>query len=143
MKIFIPTEVKTREYRVGLLPSGAQELVEAGHEVFVQSGAAQGLGIEDGAYERVGATMTDKAQSGYEGAELVVKVKEPQAEELAWLQPGQLVFCYFHLAASRPLTEAMMKSGATAIAYETLRDERGHLPLLTPMSEIEPGSVVS
>jgi len=136
MIVGIPKEVKEHEYRAGMLPVGVEELSRAGHQVLVQSGAGLGSGIRDADYERSGATMVDHAEDIFSGAELVVKVKEPQAYEIVLLQEGQLVFTYFHFAASEALTRGVLASGATAIAYETLQDRRGNLCLLTPMSEV-------
>lgn len=135
MIIFVPREIKTHEYRVGMVPAGVAQLVVDGHQVLVAASSGLGAGIPDREFEEAGAAIVDE-EAGYGRAELVVKVKEPQASELALLRPGQLVFGYFHFAASRALTEAFMASGATALAYETLVDEAGRLPLLTPMSEV-------
>ncbi len=136
MIIGVPKEVKRDEYRVAMLPVGVEELVRAGHEVLVQSEAGDGSGLVDEDYGRQGARIVGSAEEIFERAELVVKVKEPQADEYRLLRPGQLLFTYFHFAASEELTRAMLDSGATCIAYETLRDEQGQLPLLTPMSEV-------
>ncbi len=136
MKVGVPREVKSDEYRVAMLPVGALELVQAGHEVFLEKGAGQGSGIADAQYEAAGAIIVNEAAQVWAQAELIVKVKEPQPAEWPLIRPGQILFTYFHFAADLPLTEAMIKSQATAIAYETLRDPRGGLPLLTPMSEV-------
>ncbi len=136
MKVGVPREVKSDEYRVAMLPVGALELVQAGHQVFVEKGAGQGSGIADAQYESAGARIVNDAAEVWSRSDLIVKVKEPQATEWPMIQPGQILFTYFHFAADLPLTEAMIKSQATAIAYETLRDPRGGLPLLTPMSEV-------
>lgn len=136
MRLFIPRETKTHEYRVGLIPSAVGQLVQSGHEVLVQTGAGLGAGMPDAQYEAVGASLVDSAAEGYGRATLVVKVKEPQPEEYEFLRPDHLLFCYFHFAASRELTEAVMRSGAAAIAYETFVDHQGRLPLLIPMSEV-------
>ncbi len=136
MRIGVPAEVKADEYRVAMLPVGVEMLVAAGHRVVVQAGAGLGSGIADHDYLRAGAEMAGSAASIFESAELIVKVKEPQPQEWPLIRPGTAVFTYFHFAASRELTEAMVASGATCFAYETLRDERGRLPLLTPMSEV-------
>jgi alanine dehydrogenase len=136
MIIGVPTEVKTDEYRVAMLPVGVEELVARGHRVLVQSGAGLGSGLGDEAYQQAGAEMIATGQEVFAQADLIVKVKEPQAEEYARIRAGQLVFTYFHFAASQELTIAMRDSGATCFAYETLRDHKGRLPLLTPMSEV-------
>src|SRR4051794_19439253 len=131
-----PREIKADEYRVALFPVGAEELTGAGHTVLVESGAGLGSGIADAQYAAAGATLVDGPDAVWSRADLVVKVKEPQPEEWPRLRPGQVVFTYFHFAADEPLTRAVLDSGITAIAYETLRDARGGLPLLTPMSEV-------
>jgi alanine dehydrogenase len=136
MIIGVPTEVKTDEYRVAMLPVGVEELTAKGHQVLVQAGAGLGSGLADHEYLRAGADMVASGAEVFERSELVVKVKEPQQEEYSLIRPGQMLFTFFHFAASRELTEAMLDSGATCFAYETLRDERGRLPLLTPMSEV-------
>jgi alanine dehydrogenase len=136
MIVGVPRETKRDEYRVGLVPVGAEELVRAGHEVLVERGAGAGSGFPDDAYEACGATIIESAAEVFGRAELVVKVKEPQPAELALIRAGQAVFTYFHFAASRPLTEGFLATGATAVAYETLRDPAGRLPLLIPMSEV-------
>jgi len=135
MIIGVPKEIKEQEYRVALLPSGAYQLIQRGHEVFVERGAGTGAGYPDAEYERAGATLADSHAAVFQQASLVVKVKEPLPAEYALLRPGQVLFTYLHLAAGRPLTEALMKSGVTAIAYETIEVNR-RLPLLEPMSEI-------
>lgn len=136
LAIGVPKEVKTDEYRVAMIPVGAEELTRAGHRVLVQSGAGQGSGISDEQYAENGAEIVPDAESIWRQADLVVKVKEPLALEFPLLRPGQMVFTYFHFAADRALTDAVMKSGITAIAYETIRDKNNNLPLLTPMSEV-------
>jgi len=136
MIVGVPREIKRDEYRVALLPVGVEELVRAGHTVFVEAGAGLGSGIADHEYLRHGADMVSSGSDIFARAEIVVKVKEPLPEEWPWLRPGQVIFTYFHFAADRVLTDAMIASGATCVAYETLRDERGRLPLLTPMSEV-------
>jgi alanine dehydrogenase len=134
MRIGVPREIKVHEYRVGLTPAAAAELVAAGHEVIVERGAGAGIGFLDADYVAAGARVgsVDEAFA----AELVVKVKEPQLEECLRLREGQLLFTYLHLAADRPQAEALMASGVTAIAYETVTSAQGGLPLLTPMSEV-------
>ncbi len=136
MRVGVPTEVKADEYRVALTPSGVRELVDAGHEVFVQSGAGVGSAISDDAYVAQGATVVPDADAVFEEATLIVKVKEPQPPEVARLEPRHTLFTYLHLAADPELTRGLMESGATCIAYETVEDTRGRLPLLAPMSEV-------
>jgi alanine dehydrogenase len=136
MKVGVPTEVKTDEYRVALTPAGARELADAGHEVLVQRGAGEGSAIADADYEAQGARILPDADAVFEQAELIVKVKEPQPEEVARLRPHHLLFTYLHLAPAPALTRALMDSGATCVAYETVEDARGRLPLLAPMSEV-------
>lgn len=136
MIIGVPREVKPDEYRVGLLPVGAEELTQRGHTVLVESGAGLGSGLGDHDYLGAGAEMVADAATVFERAELIVKVKEPQPEEWPLIRPDQALFAYFHFAASLELTRAMIDCGATCLAYETLRDARGRLPLLTPMSEV-------
>ena len=136
MRIGVPTEVKTDEYRVAMLPVGVEELVARGHTVVVQSGAGLGSGLPDHDYLRAGAEMAASGADVFERSDLIVKVKEPQPEEYQLIRSGQMLFTYFHFAASRALTSAMVDSGATCFAYETLRDDHGRLPLLTPMSEV-------
>src|SRR5437764_4315670 len=136
MLVGVPTEVKTHEYRVGLVPGSVRELVHHGHDVVVESGAGAGIGFDDRAYEAAGGKILATAADVFAAAELIVKVKEPQPAEVRILREGQALFTYFHLAADRELTEALMHSGAVAIAYETVTDARGGLPLLAPMSEV-------
>lgn len=135
MIIGVPKEIKDQEYRVALLPSGAYQLARRGHEVLVERGAGVGAGYPDAGYTEAGATLVDDHAAVYAKAELIVKVKEPLPSEYGLLRRGQLLFTYLHLAASRSLTEALAKSGATCLAYETLEVNR-RLPLLEPMSEI-------
>jgi alanine dehydrogenase len=136
MKVGVPTEVKVDEYRVALTPAGVRELIDAGHEVVVQSGAGLGSAITDDDYSAQGAKIVPDADAVFEQAWLIVKVKEPQPEEVSRLQPRHTLFTYLHLAADASLTKGLMESGATCIAYETVEDERGRLPLLAPMSEV-------
>tara|TARA_R110002049_G_scaffold2750_8_gene22184 strand:- start:113838 stop:114920 length:1083 start_codon:yes stop_codon:yes gene_type:complete len=136
MIIGVPTEVKTDEYRVAMLPVGVEQLVQKGHRVIVQAGAGLGSGLPDHDYLRAGAEMMPSAEDVFGEADLIVKVKEPQSQEYGLIRSGQTLFTYFHFAASRTLTDAMLQSGATCAAYETLRDSSGRLPLLTPMSEV-------
>ena len=136
MIVGVPREIKPHEYRVGLLPVGAEELARAGHRVLLERGAGLGSGLTDAEYEQHGARIVDSRDEIWLQADLVVKVKEPQPDEIRLIRPGQLVFTYFHFAADEALTRAFRDSGASAIAYETLRDAEGRLPLLTPMSEV-------
>jgi alanine dehydrogenase len=136
MIVGVPREIKADEYRVAMLPVGAEELAAAGHTVLVEAGAGQGSGLADEQYAAAGATLVADAAEIWRQADLIVKVKEPQAAEVPHLRRGQTVFTYFHFAADEGLTRAVLDSGATAIAYETLRDPQGRLPLLTPMSEV-------
>ena len=136
MKIGIPKEIKNNENRVGMTPAGVFELVKRGHEVFVQKSAGHGSGFSNDDYQDVGASLLETIQEVYQVADMIVKVKEPIAEEYDLIQPNQVVFTYFHFASSEALTKAMMKSNAICIAYETVEDEDGSLPLLTPMSEV-------
>jgi alanine dehydrogenase len=135
MIIGVPKEIKEQEYRVALLPSGAYQLIKRGHEVVVERGAGLGAGYPDAEYERAGAKMVDSHKEVFDRAALVVKVKEPLAEEFSLLRRDQILFTYLHLAASRGLTDALINSGVTALAYETVEVNR-RLPLLEPMSEI-------
>src|SRR5690606_10000235 len=136
MRIGVPAEVKSDEYRVAMLPVGVEQLVAAGHQVTIQAGAGQGSGITDQAYVQAGAEIVASAAAVFEQAELIVKVKEPLPQEWPLIRPQTAIFTYFHFAASRELTTAMVASGASCFAYETLRDPGGRLPLLTPMSEV-------
>ena len=136
MKVGVPTEVKPDEYRVALTPSGVRELADAGHEVFVQSGAGLGSAISDADYTGQGASILPDAAAVFGEAELIIKVKEPQPGEVGRLEPRHTLFTYLHLAADAELTRGLMESGATCIAYETVEDARGRLPLLAPMSEV-------
>jgi alanine dehydrogenase len=136
MRIGVPKEIKVHEYRVGLVPAAVRELVDAGHQVLVETGAATGIGFADADYQRVGASIASSAEQVFAQSDLVVKVKEPQPQECAQLRPGQVLFTYLHLAADKAQAEALVKSGATCIAYETVTAPDGTLPLLTPMSEV-------
>jgi len=136
MLIGIPKEIKTHEYRVGMVPSRVRETVHHGHQVVVQVGAGAAIGFDDETYRTAGAEVVANAGEIFERADMVVKVKESQAEECAMLRPGQILFTYLHLAADLPQTEALLESGCTAIAYETVTDRHGRLPLLAPMSEV-------
>jgi alanine dehydrogenase len=136
MRIGVPKEVKPDEYRVAMLPVGVELLVKAGHQVFVEANAGTASGFPDSDYIKAGAMMLPTAKEIFGSADMIVKVKEPQTAEISMFRPGQIVFTYFHFAADRELTQACMESEIVAIAYETIRDRRGNLPLLTPMSEI-------
>ena len=136
MIVGVPKEIKRDEYRVAILPVGVEELVRAGHRVLVETGAGAGSGLTDLAYQNSGAELVTSPAEIFARADMILKVKEPLPTEWPLLRPGQIVFTYFHFAADRQLTEAVLKSGATAAAYETLRDDQGRLPLLTPMSEV-------
>ncbi|WP_337175354.1 alanine dehydrogenase [Paludisphaera sp.] len=136
MIVGVPREIKADEYRVAMLPVGVEELTRAGHRVLVQAGAGRGSGLDDALYEAAGATIVADAAELWAQAEMIVKVKEPLPSEWPLIRPGHVLFAYFHFAADEALTRAVLESGATAIAYETIRDARGSLPLLTPMSEV-------
>jgi alanine dehydrogenase len=136
MKVGVPTEIKVDEYRVALTPAGVRELADAGHEVLVQEGAGVGSAIADDAYVAQGARILSDAASVFAEADMIVKVKEPQPVEVEMLEPRHLLFTYLHLAADIELTRGLMRSGATCIAYETVEDAKGRLPLLAPMSEV-------
>ncbi|MCU0876990.1 MAG: alanine dehydrogenase [Pirellulaceae bacterium] len=136
MLIGVPHEIKRDEYRVAMLPVGVEELTRAGHQVLIEAGAGIGSGLADAEYAAEGAEIVASAAEIYARADLIVKVKEPLPPEYPLIRRGQTLFTYFHFAASRELTEAMLASGATCLAYETLRDAQGRLPLLTPMSEV-------
>ncbi|MFD2822833.1 alanine dehydrogenase [Lacinutrix iliipiscaria] len=136
MIIGIPKEIKNNENRVGMTPAGVFELVNNGHKVYVQSKAGEGSGFSDEDYHEVGGIIANTINEVYEWSDMIVKVKEPIKEEYALIKPHQVVFTYFHFASSKKLTLAMLKSKAVCIAYETVEDEDGSLPLLTPMSEV-------
>ncbi len=136
MIVGVPKEVKSDEYRVALLPVGVEELRRAGHRVLVEAGAGLGSGLPDHAYLQQGAELVAGPEELFAQSDLVIKVKEPQASEWPLMRPGQVIFTYFHFAADRNLTDSVLATGATAVAYETLQDEQGRLPLLTPMSEV-------
>jgi len=136
MKIGVPTEIKSDEYRVAVTPAGVRELSEHGHEVLVQAGAGEGSAIADESYEAQGATIVPDAAAVFEAAEMILHVKELQPTEIEMLRPGQLLFTYLHLAPDPDQTRGLCGSGATAIAYETVEDPHGRLPLLAPMSEV-------
>lgn len=136
MIIGVPKEIKLDEYRVAMLPVGVEELVRAGHSVLVEAGAGLGSGLPDEEYQSQGAELVAAPEEIFSRADMIVKVKEPQSQEWNLIRKDQIVFTYFHFAADRELTEAMVNSGSTSVAYETLEDRNGTLPLLTPMSEV-------
>ena len=136
MQIGVPREVKSHEYRVGMTPASVREVTAHGHQVLIESRAGHEIGFEDGEYEAAGAAIAADAEQVFGAAELVVKVKEPQPDERQKLRRGQLLFTYLHLAPDRDQTAELMASGCTAIAYETVTDDFGGLPLLSPMSEV-------
>ena len=135
MRIGVPKEIKVHEYRVGLTPASVAELVAHGHELFVETKAGNGIDCPDSAYENAGAKILPDAKSVFDSVDMIVKVKEPQPQEIELLKPNQILFTYLHLAADKPQAEGLMKSGATCIAYETVTGRSG-LPLLKPMSEV-------
>ena len=136
MIVGLPKEIKDNEYRVGLTPAGVRALTDSGHEVIVEKSAGDGSGFADPLYQKAGAQIIDSADDVWAKAEMIVKVKEPIAPEYPRMREGQLLFTYLHLAPDRPLTEELLKRKVTGIAYETITDRRGGLPLLTPMSEV-------
>ena len=136
MILGVPREIKNNEYRVSMVPAGVKSLTDAGHRVLIQKGAGEGSGISDEEFRRAGGTPVETAEAIFADAELVVKVKEPQPEEVARLRRGQVLFTYLHLAPDPKLTRSLLDSGAAAMAYETIEEPDGSLPLLTPMSEV-------
>ena len=136
MRIGVPKEIKNNEFRVGLTPSSVAELVAAGHELFVEAHAGEGIDCPDSAFKKAGATILPSEADVFKSSDMIVKVKEPQPQEIALLEPRHILFTYLHLAADKPQTEGLMKSGATCIAYETVTADNGSLPLLKPMSEV-------
>jgi alanine dehydrogenase len=136
MRIGVPTEIKPDEYRVAITPAGVRELCSRGHEVLVQAGAGEGSAISDQEFAAQGAVVVDGAPAVFDGADLILKVKEPQAAEVALLREQQTLFTYLHLAAEPELAEGLRRTGGTCIAYETVEDAGGRLPLLAPMSEV-------
>jgi len=136
MRIGVPKEIKNQEYRVGLTPPSVAELVAAGHDVIVEHGAGAGIDFTDQAYMRAGARIADTSAETFSSADMIVKVKEPQPDEITMLEPRHILFTYLHLAADKPQAEGLMRSGATCIAYETVTSRSGALPLLKPMSEV-------
>lgn len=136
MKIGTPKEIKNQEYRVGLTPAGVHSLVQMGHEVFIETNAGLGSGFSDQQYQQAGATILGTSKDLYQSVDMIVKVKEPLAQEYSLIKSNQIVFTFFHFAASEELTKAMMNTGAICIAYETVEQDDKSLPLLTPMSEV-------
>ena len=136
MLVGVPKEIKNHEYRVGLTPSGARELIAHGHKVLVETQAGLSIGFTDEQYVESGASIAPSAKAVFDQAEMIIKVKEPQPVECRMLRPGQVLFTYLHLAPDPEQTKLLVESGAVAIAYETVTDERGGLPLLAPMSEV-------
>ena len=136
MRIGIPTEIKLNEHRIGMTPAGVRELVSHGHAITVQSGGGTAIGFTDEAYQAAGASIVDSAELIFRNSDMIVKVKEPQAHECAMLQPGQLLFTYLHLAPDPNQAKALLRSGASCIAYETVTADNGSLPLLAPISEV-------
>ncbi|HXG67848.1 MAG TPA: alanine dehydrogenase, partial [Blastocatellia bacterium] len=136
MIVGLPKEVKDNEYRVGMVPAGVKALTDAGHTVLVQATAGEGSGITDEEYAKAGGRIVDTAEEVWSRAEMIVKVKEPIPSEYGFLREGLLLFTYLHLAPARELTRALLDSGTTGVAYETITNDQGHLPLLTPMSEV-------
>src|SRR6185437_3251973 len=136
MRVGVPKEVKPDEYRAAMMPVGVEVLTKAGHHVFIETQLGMASGFPDEDYQRAGATILPTAGEVFDKAEMIVKVKEPQPQEISMFKPGQIVFTYFHFAADKELTQGCLESGITAIAYETIKDKKGTLPLLTPMSEI-------
>ncbi|CAN5190512.1 alanine dehydrogenase [soil metagenome] len=136
MRIGVPKEIKNNEFRVGLTPASVADLVAAGHELFVETGAGMGIDCPDGAFRKAGAEILPTAAEVFAASDMIVKVKEPQPVEIELLEPRHLLFTYLHLAADKPQTLGLMKSGATCIAYETVTSNSGALPLLKPMSEV-------
>ncbi|MGI8611749.1 MAG: alanine dehydrogenase [Sphingomicrobium sp.] len=136
MRIGVPREIKNHEYRVGLTPASVAELVAAGHQAVVETRAGNGIDCPDAAFRKAGAEILPDAAAVFKAADMIVKVKEPQPQEIALLEPRHILFTYLHLAADKPQAEGLMKSGATCIAYETVTSRSGALPLLKPMSEV-------
>ena len=136
MKIGVPKEIKNNENRVGLVPAGVRQLVQDGHELYVETNAGVGIGIDDSEYIEAGAKILPSLEAVFDTATMIIKVKEPQPVEIALLKPHHILYTYLHLAADKDLTEGLMKSGATCVAYETIEGPQGGLPLLNPMSEV-------
>ena len=136
MRVGCPKEIKNHEYRVGLTPGSVREYVAHGHDVLVETGAGAGIGADDNAYRAAGATIAKTAQEVFAKTDMIVKVKEPQPSEWVQLREGQILYTYLHLAPDPAQTKGLIESGVTAVAYETVTDDRGGLPLLAPMSEV-------
>src|SRR4249920_3093767 len=136
MLIGVPKEIKNHEYRIGLTPAGARELVNNGHKVMVQKDGGKAIGLTDELYRKAGAEIVETAKEIFDRAEMIIKVKEPQPVECSMLRKGQVLYTYLHLAPDPEQTKALVASGATCIAYETVTDRNGGLPLLAPMSEV-------
>src|ERR1051325_3905182 len=136
MIVGLPKEVKDNESRVGLTPAGVKALTQAGHSVLIEKSAGEGSGITDSEYVTAGGELVETAEETWRRAEMIVKGKEPIASEYPFLREGLLLFTYLHLAPARELTKALLDSGTTGVAYETITNDKGHLPLLTPMSEV-------
>ncbi|MGL5735030.1 MAG: alanine dehydrogenase, partial [Beijerinckiaceae bacterium] len=136
MLVGVPKEIKAQEYRVGLTPDATREYIAAGHGVLVEAGAGAGIGADDDVYRALGARIAASAEEVFEAAQMIVKVKEPQPDEWKLLREGQILFTYLHLAPDREQAKGLITSGCTAVAYETVTDRRGGLPLLAPMSEV-------
>ncbi|MDA9484841.1 alanine dehydrogenase, partial [Bradyrhizobium sp. CCBAU 11445] len=136
MRVGVPKEIKVQEYRVGLTPGAVREYVAAGHQVTVETSAGGGIGAPDEVYRRAGATIAESARDIFAKSDMIVKVKEPQKSEWVQLREGQILFTYLHLAPDPEQAKGLLASGCTAIAYETVTDANGHLPLLAPMSEV-------
>src|ERR1700732_2961491 len=136
MRVGVPREIKVHEYRVGLTPGAAREYVAAGHSVVVETNAGAGIGASDEAYRKAGAVIADSAAEVFRTCDMIVKVKEPQPREWSQLREGQILFTYLHLAPDPAQAKGLMESGCTAVAYETVTDDKGGLPLLAPMSEV-------
>ena len=136
MRIGVPKEIKTLEFRVGMTPAGVATLVDSGHEVFVEAGAGRGSSLPDDQFKAAGAHILDRAADVWERSEMIVKVKEPIAQEFEFFRPGQLLFTYLHLAAAQELGHELLKRKVNGVAYETIETANGHLPLLTPMSAV-------
>lgn len=136
MKIGVPKEIKNNENRLGLVPGGVRQLVQDGHELFIETKAGLGIGISDEEFVKAGAKVLPSLEAVFETCEMIIKVKEPQPREIALLKPHHILYTYLHLAADKDLTKGLMDSGSTCVAYETIQDKDGSLPLLTPMSEV-------
>ena len=136
MNIGVPKEIKTREYRVGMVPAGVKTLASKGHQVLVQKGAGEGSGISDDMYKKAGAKIVESAKEIWQTADMIIKVKEPLDQEFSYMRKGQILYTYLHLAAAKECTEKLLKAGVTSVAYETIQLDDGLLPLLRPMSQV-------